>query len=75
MSTGIESWNVDLTTIGPMYPFVGTETILVLVAVGAWLLWHIVQARIEAREVEAEAAKTADAAFLRKALDNNVEQR
>ncbi len=39
MRTGLDSF-LDPGSIGPMYPFVGTEVLLVVVAVVLWLLWH-----------------------------------
>ena len=42
MSTGIESWK-NLAEIGPIYPFVGTEGILVLIGVVLWVGWHLLQ--------------------------------
>ena len=42
MSTGIETWK-NLSEIGPIYPFVGAEFVLVVVAVVFWLVWHVVQ--------------------------------
>lgn len=48
MSTnGLTSWAVDLKDVGAIYPFQGTETILVIAGVAFWLLWHIVQMRQE----------------------------
>ncbi len=53
MSTGaIESFSGAITDIGPLYPFVGTEMLLVGVAVLAWLLWHVVELRLEQHEYD-----------------------
>ena len=41
------TWAVDLADMGAVYPWVGTEMIMVLVAVLLWLLWHVVQIREE----------------------------
>ncbi len=38
MSTGIETWNVNLLDIGPMYPFPGTEMLWVVIGIGSWIL-------------------------------------
>jgi len=46
MSTGIESWK-NLAEIGPIYPFVGTETVLVIIGLVAWIGWHVLQVRAE----------------------------
>lgn len=47
MSTGIESWNQNLLEIGPMYPLPGIETLLVIIGVASWILWHVIQFRRE----------------------------
>lgn len=49
MSTGIETWNQNLLEIGPMYPFPGTEWLWVIIGVGSWLIWHVIQTRMETR--------------------------
>ena len=69
MNTGIESWNVDLMSIGPMYPFVGSELLLTILGVFSWLVWHLIQARAESKEVAAEQAEYAKPGALNKALD------
>ena len=48
-TTMVESWAVDLATIGPIYPFVGSEVVLWLIGVALWLGWHVWQARFENR--------------------------
>ncbi len=47
--TNVDSWAVDLTTIGPIYPMVGTEGLLVILGVVFWIGWHIWQFRFEQR--------------------------
>jgi hypothetical protein len=49
MTTGIGSWNVDLLTIGPMYPFPGLEWLWLVIGVAFWIIWHVVQGRMESR--------------------------
>ncbi len=56
-TTVIETWaGADLSQIGPIYPMVGTEMILFAAGVIFWLLFHILQARIENREFERDEA-------------------
>ena len=57
-TTKVETWaGADLSTLGPIYPFVGTETILVIVGVVFWLAFHFIQAGQEKKELaEDEAA-------------------
>lgn len=48
MQTGnVESWNGDMLQIGPLYPFVGSEFVLFIVAVVFWIGWHVWQCRME----------------------------
>ena len=70
MSTGaIDSWAGTIADIGPMYPFPGSEGLLVLIGVVLWLLWHVLQSRAETRTYEEELAKFGSDAGLRDALD------
>ncbi len=58
MSTGsIENFTGNIAEIGPMYPFVGTEWLLALLCLVFWLAWHVLQIRIENRELEVDAAR------------------
>ncbi len=53
MSTnGMESWAVDLKDVGAIYPFQGTEVILVILGIAFWIAFHVMQARVEAGELE-----------------------
>lgn len=55
MSTiGYESWAVDLKDVGAIYPFQGAEVVMVLIGVALWIVWHIVQLKNEAKEIEYE---------------------
>ena len=69
MNTGIESWNVDLMSIGPMYPFVGSEVWLAIIGVVLWLIWHFLQASVETKEVAGEIAEYSKPGALTKALE------
>lgn len=57
MSTnGMESWAVDLAEVGAVYPFQGTEGIMVLIAVLLWLGWHVWQIRFENEDIRKDMA-------------------
>ncbi len=56
MSTGIESWK-NLSEIGPIYPMVGTETVLVIVGLLIWIIWHVLQISSEKKHHEEAKAK------------------
>lgn len=50
MSTGqVESWAGNISDIGPIYPFVGSELFWFIVGLGLWILWHVLQIRGEKR--------------------------
>ena len=60
MMATVESWSGNIADIGPIYPMVGTEMILVLIMAVAWILWHIVQAKQENRTYEEQEKKFSD---------------
>jgi hypothetical protein len=69
MSTNeIESWAVDLKDVGAIYPFQGTEGILVFFGVVFWIGFHIIQARAESRELK-DIEKNFDAKEAQKSID------
>ena len=48
MNTGmVETWMGNPLDIGPMYPFVGSEWLFLLISVIGWLVWHIWQIKSE----------------------------
>lgn len=74
MSTGIETWNMNLLDIGPMYPFPGTEVLWVLIGIATWILWHIVQGRMESKVYEEEDQIFSDKEKLAKAMQLSAAQ-
>jgi len=53
MSTiGYTDWAVDLAEVGPVYPFQGSETFMVIIGVVFWLGWHVIQVRRESAHLE-----------------------
>ena len=56
-TTIVETWaGVDITTLGPIYPMVGSEFILYIIGLIFWLGFHFRQAGIEAKEMAADEA-------------------
>lgn len=48
MSTGsFANWHGNMLDIGPLYPFVGSEGLLVVVGLVFWFGWHVWQHRME----------------------------
>ena len=55
MSTnGLTSWAVDLKDVGAIYPFQGTEVILVIIGLAFWIWFHVYQFRQENAEIASE---------------------
>lgn len=72
MSTiGLDSWAVDLKDVGAVYPFQGTEVLMVIIGVVLWICWHIWQMRAEAAEYEADIASFGSPDAIKKVLDEN----
>ena len=53
----VESWGGTIADIGPMYPMVGTEGLLVIIGLALWIVWHVIQANRENREYEDQIRK------------------
>ena len=69
MSTGmIENWTGNMTDVGPLYPFVGSEVWLWVIGMALWIVWHIWQARHESREYKEESERYARGDNLLKAM-------
>lgn len=50
MSTGpVDNW-LNIDTFGAIYPFVGTEVMLAILGIAAWIIWHIIQIKRENAE-------------------------
>ena len=74
-TTAVETWaGADLSQIGPIYPMVGTEFILVIIGVVFWLWFHIAQARIEKREFEADEAAARSPERLARVFDEEAHE-
>ncbi len=55
-TTIVETWKgADLSQLGPIYPMVGSETILVGIGMAFWIAFHFKQAAIEKKEMAADA--------------------
>ena len=70
MSTnGITSRAVDLKDVGAIYPFQGTEVLLVIIGLIFWVGWHIVQTRQESAELESDMQADRSGDETRAAID------
>ena len=46
-TTPLDSWAADLADVTFIYPFVGSEFLMVVIAVVLWIAWHIWQVKFE----------------------------
>ena len=67
----MHTWAVDLANIGAVYPWVGLEVIMVIAAVAAWILWHIIQIRQENADYAEDMRLYGNKESIRKALDDH----
>jgi len=65
------TWAVDLKDIGAVYPLLGWEVIMVLVAIALWILWHIVQIRQENQDYVEDIKLYGSKESIKKALDEH----
>ena len=56
-TTTYTSWATDLTELGVVYPFAGTEVLMTILCVIFWIGFHVLQTRMENEEI-AEELKT-----------------
>ncbi|MCR9112015.1 MAG: hypothetical protein NXH84_02005 [Rhodobacteraceae bacterium] len=74
-TTAVETWaGADLSQIGPVYPMVGTEFILVVIGVLFWLAFHVLQARIEKKELEADEAAARSPERLKRVFEEEAHE-
>jgi hypothetical protein len=69
-TTPMHTFAVDLASLGPIYPFVGTEKLLVLIAMVVWVGFHVWQIRFENRTYAAELAKLSTPERLQRVLED-----
>ena len=66
-TTPVDSWAVDLANVTLIYPGVGWEGTMTIVAVVLWLVWHVWQVRFENNTYKEDIEKHATSENLRKA--------
>ncbi len=74
-TTSVETWaGADLSQIGPIYPMVGTEFILFIIGMLFWLIFHVMQAGIEKKEMEADEAAAHSPERLRRVFEEEAHE-
>ena len=70
MTTGsFENWAGEISEIGPIYPFVGSEFLLWIVGIALWIVWHYLQSRDEKKHYHDEINQYKDALYMKKIID------
>ena len=70
MTTGnFADWSGNMLDLGPLYPFVGWEEFMVLLAVVFWVGWHVMQIRAENVQLDEETASLNQGDNLKKAVE------
>ena len=71
MSTGnFDNWDGNVLDLGPLYPFVGFEGLMVVVLVVLWAAWHIAQMVGEGRDLENRVRQLRQSGELQKAVES-----
>ena len=74
-TTIVETWSgVDITTLGPIYPMVGSEFILFIIGLIFWLGFHLRQSGIEAKEMAADEAAARNPERLKRVLADEAKE-
>ena len=67
-TTEVTSWAVDLSTLGPIYPFVGSEMLWFLLGLAFWIGFHVWQMRAENRALREDVSRLRTPADIEAAL-------
>ncbi len=55
-TTEVTSWAIDLSTVGPIYPFVGTEMLWFVLGLVFWIGFHVWQIGFEKKTYDEDMA-------------------
>ena len=67
MATGqVESWAGNISDLGPIYPFVGSEVFWFILGLAFWIFWHVMQIVMEKRKHREEVRRYGDPETLRR---------
>jgi len=70
MTTGnFTDWSGNMLDLGPLYPLVGWEGFLVLLAFIVWIGWHILQLRAENKQLQDEVQLLRQGGNLERAVE------
>ena len=63
------NWDGNVLEIGPLYPFVGSEVLMVVVLVALWVAWHVAQLVGENRDLDHRVQQLGRQDALQRALE------
>lgn len=70
MSTGnFDNWDGNIMDLGPLYPFVGWEGVMVVIGIVFWIGWHVWQIKMENKQLEDEARRLRQSGNLQQAVN------
>lgn len=70
-TTEVTTWAVDLSTVGPIYPFVGTEMLWFVLGLIFWIGFHVWQIGFETRTYDEDFAHMKKRENFEQALKNH----
>ena len=70
-TTEVTSWAVALSTLGPIYPFVGTEMLWFILGLIFWIAFHVWQIRFQKEEFDNEIERYGSPEDIRKYIDDS----
>lgn len=77
MSTAnFENWDGNVLDLGPIYPFVGWEGLMVVLCLVFWIGWHVVQIKTENKRLDDQARELRQSGRLQQAMtdEHSVER-
>lgn len=64
----VTSWSGNIADLGAIYPMVGSEGVLFIIGLATWIVWHIIQSRIENKTYEDEIRQFGSSESLKKLI-------
>ncbi len=68
----VTSWAGNISEIGPLYPFVGGEVLYFFIGFVLWIIWHIIQFRMENKIYDGEIKKFGSKANMKKIISGET---
>ena len=70
-TTPLDSWAVDLADVTLIYPMVGWEMPMAILAIVLWIVWQIWQSKFETQTYKEEAQKFGTSENITKAISGD----